>query len=259
MLAQRDRLARRAVAAVATGGRGHQITQATQAVHRVLLAAHGAQVTVHLAQAARDQGRLGVVAQPQAVHHARRERHHVLQHAAQFHARLVGTGVHPQGRGHQGRLHLLRKGRVPAGDDRRGRQAPPDLLGVIRAAQNRHPPEAQAARQDRQLPPVRCQPLGAQHHAQLTRQFGQQVRHAHARHDHQRERRPRHRPREVRRDLQVRGQGHARQVLRVHPLAVQFGRERLTPRPQGHRAVARRVHRQRRAPAARTQHRQALC
>src|SRR5204863_700300 len=91
----------------------------------------------HLGQATGDQPRLRVVAELEAVDAAGRERDHVLRGRAELDTRWVVTRVDAEGERVERLLQLEREPFVLARDDRRGRQAVGDLLGEVRAGQDR--------------------------------------------------------------------------------------------------------------------------
>ena len=96
----------------------------------------------HLGEAARDERRLGVVAEPEAVDAAGRERHHVLRRRAELDPDEVGVEVDAEARRDDRVLELDRERLVLARDHGGGGKALRDLLRVVRAREHRDGPAA---------------------------------------------------------------------------------------------------------------------
>ena len=91
----------------------------------------------HLRKAARDERRLRVVAEPEAVGSARRERDDVLGGRAELDSGDVVAHVHAEEHGVHRDLEPHRELEVVARDDRGRWQAADDLLGDVRPGEHR--------------------------------------------------------------------------------------------------------------------------
>ena len=155
--------ARPAVSRVQAAAGGDQIAEAGQPGEGARIGVEGRAEPRHLGQAARDQRRLGVVTEAEAVRDALSEGDHVLRGAAQLDPDHVGVRIDPQARRRDRLLQPLREADRLRCDDGRRRRAAGDLLGVVRPRQHRHPPRvAEQPGRDLGQPPAggRIEALG---------------------------------------------------------------------------------------------------
>ena len=116
--------------------RDHQVAHAGEARERVRTRARGLGEPSHLGKAARDERRLRVVAEAQAVRAARGERDDVLRGRAQLDAGDVVAHVDAEDRRVRRQLETDRELEVVARDDRCGREPAHDLVGDVRAGED---------------------------------------------------------------------------------------------------------------------------
>src|SRR5436190_198065 len=131
-----DQLAGMAVAAVATPARDDEVADSREAGEGLRPRACRLPEPGHLSEAARDERGLRVVAEPEPVHAARRERDHVFRSRAQLHAHQVGIDVGAEEARVQRVLELAGEEAVLARDHRRRRQALGNLLRHVRTRED---------------------------------------------------------------------------------------------------------------------------
>ncbi len=119
-----------------------------------------------LRQAAGDQRRPRVVAQPEAVEDAGGDRDHVLERPAQLDPDHVGIGVDPEARRREDRLHRLGHGRDRASRHHRGGLVLVHLAREAGSREHRQPGLRQFARDHvrHQRQRIRLEALGGAHH-----------------------------------------------------------------------------------------------
>ena len=133
LAAAAELLAHPAVAALRRDARGDQVAHAGEPRERLRLAAHRHAEPRDLGEPARDHGRARVVADAEPVAHARGDRDHVLERAAELAADHVGVRVDAEQAGVEHALHLARDALVVDRDHARGGEAGHDLAREVRA------------------------------------------------------------------------------------------------------------------------------
>src|SRR5581483_4178126 len=145
----RDQRAGPAVAAARVEARHHQVAHAGEPGERLRSRACRLSEPRHLDEPARDQGRLRVVAEPEAVDGAGCERDHVLRGAAQLDAGHVPVHVDAEERRVDRLLQAERKRLLARGDHGRPREPLEHLLRHVRPREHRDRPAFDGRRESR--------------------------------------------------------------------------------------------------------------